>query len=651
MSDFDYSKAQAETKFLLDYPWFDEKPASIEEFLGPGYLNLAALVRPGLKQALIDIFGEEVYPHRICEKYEEAMFTGAIGIGKTTFASIALPYMVHWCLCLKDPCAFFNLMPGSQIAIMQMSTSQKQAEGVVFSDIFARIKHSEWFANNYPYDDKFTKQIKFPKNMWILPGGSLETSFEGYNILAGVLDEMDSHKITEEKDYADVGFDAINSRIASRFPIFGDDGMDAGHMGLIICIGQMKKGNGFAARKKKEFDQNPKAYVWAQTIWESFGWDRYTNKKTGERNSFWYDTRRKKIIPNDVVPLLESVEHVMEIPSTYRHQFETNPEKALRDLAGIPPASSDPFISLVDRVEECRERWIQRYTDHKDFRYSHWQPESPVGDEAHRINFKKWFKVEADSRRRHIHVDLGISPEGDALGMAMGYVEAIIENDEGEKVPYIVFDALMRMHAAPGNEILISDVRRIIYDLKEDRGFRVYGVSMDGFQSTDMLQQLRKKRYMTDYLSVDKSTLPYEDLRDAIYERRIEFPPYVTHLRFGDATTVEIALKELMELQHEFKNNKNKVDHPPQGSKDVADAMAGVVTTLMGDRTYRKGVAFASTPRSDEEDELQATGTTGMGTVLPFPTAGDGLKAPIPPSMGGGFGLSIPPRLQPKGKR
>lgn len=633
---FDPDKIRRETEFLLKYPWFEEKPASIIEFLGPEYLNIEKLVRPGLRQALIEIFGTEVNPHRISD-FEDALFTGAIGIGKTTFASIALPYMAHWVLCLNNPQEYFELLPGSRIAFMQMSTSQKQATGVVFGDIFARIKNAKWFIENYPHDDKFTKEIKFPKDIWILPGGSAETMFEGYNILGGILDEMDSHKITEEKDYADVGYDAINSRIASRFPIFGDDGTEAGHRGLMICLGQMKKGNGFAARKFKELKKKKKAYVWRQTIWESFGWDRYTDKSTGKRNSFWYDTKRKRIVSDTMVQMLDSVEHIMEIPTTYRNQFETNPEKALRDLAGIPPAASDPFISLVDRIEEARDRWQDRHDNSG----------SPVQDHAHRILFEPWFRANGDPRKRHIHIDLGISSEGDALGMAMGYVEAVVESDDGEKKPYIVFDALMRMHAAPGQEILISDVRRIIYDLKEDRGFRVYSVSMDGFQSTDTLQQLRKKKYMADYLSVDRSTLPYEDLRDAIYERRIEFPPYITHLRLGDTDTVEIAVKELMELQYTGK----KIDHPPQGSKDVADAMAGVVNTLMGDRTYRKGVLSAPAEISQDDDSTQqGMSTAGMGNVFPFPGAGSGLQAPLPPSSGGIMGLTLPPRLQPRGK-
>lgn len=639
---FDPKRIAAEVAWLKANPHFDQKPASIEEFCGEGYLDIASLIRPGLMQALKDIFGEEVNPDRI-SNFERAMVTGGIGIGKTTFASIALPYMCHWILCLRDPQDYFGLLPGSRIAFMQMSTSEKQALEVIFGDLKARVEHSLWFQNNYPPDPSYTKQMRFSKDIWILPGDSSETTFEGYNILAGILDEMDSHKVTDAKgDYADLGYNTIESRISSRFPVFGADGEEAGHKGLIICIGQMKKSNGFADKKYREFKKDPKAYVMRMSIWESFGWAKYTFKN-GTRNSFWYDTKRKKIIPSLVAGMVKN-ENMIEVPNAYRHQFENNPEKALKDLAGIPPKTSDAFISLIDRVEECVERWNERHKS-PDGTLSG----SPVKPETSRAVFEPWFRANGDPRKRHCHLDIAYSAEGDAAGFAMGYVDSVIEI-EGEKKPHIVIDCLVRVKAPAGNEILLSDLRRIIYDLKEERGFRIYSVSMDGFQSTDTMQQLRKKRYRSDYLSIDKSTLPYEDLRDAIYERRLDFPPYETYLKKGDGDLIQIAVKEITELQYANK----KVDHPADGSKDVADAMAGVVSTLMGDRTYRKGVGLGTGAIEDLDDSLYAaTGTSdSMGSLIQFPTGGlaSGLQAPLPPASGS-LGLSIPSRLKPKRER
>jgi hypothetical protein len=244
-------------------------------------------------------------------------------------------------------------------------------------------------------------------------------------------------------------------------------------------------------------------------------------------------------------------------------------------------------------------------------------------------------------------VDLGISADGDACGIAMGHIEEVKEVD-GEKKPYIVIDCLIRIKAMAGTEIMISDVRRWIYYMKEELGFRIISVSIDGFQSTDTMQQMRKKRYVTEYLSTDKSTLPYEDTREAIYDERLEFPPYLTYLNKGDTELVEIAVKELSELVFDGK----KVDHTVTGSKDVSDGIAGVVNTLMGDRKYRKGVTSLRSTSDEDDDYLQATGTTGQpGSVIPFPGTGNGLQAPLPPLSGGSFGLTLPQRLQPKPRR
>ncbi len=50
------------------------------------------------------------------------------------------------------------------------------------------------------------------------------------------------------------------------------------------------------------------------------------------------------------------------------------------------------------------------------------------------------------------------------------------------------------------------------------------------------------------------------------------------------------------------------IDHPPRGSKDVADAMAGTVYTLMGDRKYRRNIVSITT---NVRNVGKATGTDG----------------------------------------
>lgn len=647
--DDDFERIAAEAQWLIENPQFEEKPASIEEFLGERYLNIERGVRAGIKQALVDVFGEEVQTNRIA-KYEKAMLTGAIGIGKSTFASIALPYMVHWVLCLKDPQEYFKLLPGSRIAFMMMSTSERQARDVIFTDVFERIKHSKWFMEKYPYDDKYTKVIKFPKNVWILPGDSKETTFEGYNILGGILDEMDSHTVTKDKDYADVGYNTIEGRMRSRF----------GRRGLIIPIGQMKKATGFAARKYAEFQTDPDAFTVRMTLWESHGWEweetdldgsakKIYLDENGQPDYFYYDFKRRQFIPKGVGDMLPDSQTIIKIPKYYEKDFRNRPEKSLKDLAGIPPAVSDPFISLVDKIELCRDRWIEDSFPGAEIEPSLDLSEfSPVTYSSHRPEFAPWFTNKAimDRRRRVIHIDIAYSSEGDALGMAMGHIAGIANDDDEDKKPIIKFDFLLRIKAPAGTEIILGDVRRIIYYVRDELKFRISKVTYDGFESTDSVQQLRKKRIDAEKVSMDKSTLPYEDLRDAIYEERIMFPPYITEINRGDVDRVEIAIKELSELQ----DTGRKVDHPPTGSKDVADAMAGVTHELIGDRRYARGVLSLDVAR---QQRAQKTGTDDAFTMaMPDPTSSIGTvddmlkRATEMGQPGSGFGITIPQHLR-----
>lgn len=598
-----------ELAWLKAHPEFDERPASIVEFLGPDYLNISDRVRDSIKIELGNIFGPTVDGVRIAQ-YARAMITGAIGIGKTTVASIVLPYMAHWVLCLRDPQGFFKLLPGSRIAFMQMSTSGKQAEEVVFGDIKARIEYSPWF-EKYPFDRNYKKQIRFPKDIWILPGDSAETTFEGYNILGGILDETDSHKQTLTKDYAEQGYDTIHSRIHSRFQ----------DRGFLLVIGQMKKGSGFAARKYNEFRMDPAAYAVRMTIWESLGWDKFLGPD-GKRDSFWYDSDRKEIVPTAAGKLLDSTTkpgNLIEIPNIYKKPFEDNPEKALRDLAGIPPAVGSPFISLTYKIKECTERWKMTHPD-AIMRVGSEDRYTPVDD---RGRIAPWFVAE-HSLKRVAHIDMAYSPNGDALGIAMGHVREMIEID-GERKPYIVFDMLMRIHAPSGREIFLGDVRRIIYQLKDERKFRLVKVTLDGFQSTDTRQQFEKKRIQSDIVSVDKQILPYHDLREAIYENRIEFPEYMVRIRPDDTMLTEIAYLELSELI----DDGDKIDHPPEGSKDVADAMAGVVFTLMGERTFhRKAVRMDTAVVTSPKAPMKADGSSPFA----FPGMGEmDIHSPLPP--------------------
>lgn len=525
----------------------------------------------------------------------------------TTMASVALAYMVHWVSCLHDPQTYFGLMPGSRIAFMLMSTKDSQAKEVLFGDIKARINYSPWFRENCVYDPNFKNQLRFPKDIWVIPGNSMETTFEGYNILGGILDEGDSHKVTENKDYAEVGWRTITARVASRFT----DPISGKHRGLLIAIGQMKSAKGFMSRTKARMEKDEDAKVVFMPIWESMGWDYYRDPATGETPVFFYDVDRRIIVPDAAAKLVNSP-RILRIPMSYKKDFDLNPVQALKDHAGIPPNVDDPFVATPDRVEDAQVKWEQRYPDLL----------APVSTSTISPTFDPEFRAH-DSLRRSIHVDIAYASGGDALGMAMGHIPEMVEIN-GELKPVIVIDFLLRIKPRGGQQLMLSDFRRTIVELRDERKFKISLVTFDGFQSMDSMQILRhQKKFNTDELSVDRTKGPYEELREAIYERRIEFPRYLTYMNHNDTDVVDIGVKELLELQ----DTGRKIDHPHGGSKDVTDAMAGVVYALMGNYTFQRG---ARRPRMgtgtyDSRDVITTFGATTAVEQLDASALGQGM--------------------------
>ncbi|QDF18225.1 terminase [Gordonia phage Dakiti] len=568
-----------EAMWLKDNPEFRLRPANIREFCGPGYLK-ERNVRPGIMEALLETFGEEVNSYAISNK-RRALLTGAIGIGKSTYAAIALSYMVHWIKCLNNPKEFYNLSDDSVIGFMMMSTTEKLAQEVIFQKVKKRIQNSAWFEQYAPLAEenkRLQKQMRFEGDIWIVPGSSLETAFEGYDILGGIVDEGDSHNVTDQKDYAEAGYNTIESRIESRFTDF----QTGQHRGLMICIGQAKRKGGFMLRHYDEFSKDPDSVAVRMTIWESFGWHNYTKdkkdiergKETAERDSFYYDIQKREMYSKEAAQLIMN-KNLIEVPVQYRKSFERDPVKALRDLAGIPPEVDDPFISRPDFILENQNLWHERYPDYT----------TPVGTESRldRIVLPDWFLPGnlGGPYRRVIHIDTAYSPDGDALGLAMAHVPEKVDQ-YGEERPVIVFDLLLRIKATPAVEINFGELRKFIYMLRDDYGFDIDMVTIDGFNSFDFIQQLRKNKIKSDYLSVDKTKAPYEDVREVINDKRCEMPMYMVHYKLGDTEVVNIAYKELSEVQDTGK----KIDHPKDGSKDVADSITGCVHNLVSNTKY-----------------------------------------------------------------
>jgi phage terminase large subunit-like protein len=154
----------------------------------------------------------------------------------------------------------------------------------------------------------------------------------------------------------------------------------------------------------------------------------------------------------------------------------------------------------------------------------------------------------------------------------------------------------LQIIAPPQGEISIAAVRGLFYQLRE-RGMQFGKITYDSWGSDESIQTLRSEGFTAEVLSVDRTAEPYTVAKAAIYDERVEC--YHT----------PILEKELSNLI--FDARRDKVDHPPHGSKDVADCFAAVVfhceTGFTGGATsqWATVTTLTTAPRTSSEDDQE----------------------------------------------
>ncbi len=434
---------------------YEEVPASIREFIeAPEYLGLADEAFPAVVDTLEEIFEGE---------YQEAALCWGIGAGKSYAASLAISYMLHRTLCLREPQRFYGLGKGSTICFINMSTNRDQARRVVFGEILRRIEGSAWFEQYEP--KTLSRELRFPKDIVVISGNSAETYPLGYNVLGGVIDEAswllesDGGRV----DAAEEIYNALQRRIRSRF-------LDNG---LLIMISSPRHRGDFLERKLKEAERFDHIY--------------------GSRRATW-EMKPPAMFSGDTFEC-----EGLTIPVEFQPEFERNCLRAMRDLGARPAEAFEPFIPDDESLKRAIDDSLTVPVDRRGRLRDDW---------------------EADGRwPRFVHVDLAL--KRDACGVAMAHLEPSGETGE----PTAVVDLMLRIAPPEDGEIEIARVRELICTLA-DRGCNIAQVSFDGYQSADSMQILRKMGFAVELVSVDRDMIAYETFKEMLNEGRLRWYRY-----------------------------------------------------------------------------------------------------------------------------
>ena len=557
------------------------EPVSVQMFVEDQYfMDSKNVLFPKIMDCLIEMNNGQ---------YQEAVLTGAIGTGKTTLALYSIAYQLYKLSCFRLPHYLFDLDPSSEILFIFQSLNAKLAKSVDFERFKAMIERSKYFEEEFNFDRSLLSEMKFPNRIIVKPVSWQETGAIGQNVIGGLIDEMNFMALIENSkatmdnstfDQATALYDSIAMRRKSRF-------MKKGVLPGLLCLVSSKRYPGQFTDKKeeeanKEIQRTGKTsiYVYDKREWEVKPIDRFSGKWftvfTGDEG------RRPRIIEEDEHVHDKDRHLCMAIPEEYRSNFEADIMKALRDIAGVSTLAHHPFIVERDAIPDAmRKTGLIFGRETVDFRDTKLQI------------FKDQF-VNLDAPR-FCHCDLAIS--GDSAGFAVGHVSKFVTTEGGGLMPFVYVDALLEIKPPKGGEILLYKVREVVLALR-DLGMNIKWVTFDQFQSSDSIQILRQQGFIVGNQSVDITTIPYDFTKSALYDRRLSLPQ---HKRCA---------MELASLEKDVK--KNKIDHPPHGSKDVSDALAGVVygLTMRRETWLNAGIGLGEIPDevrlAFQKDKLKA---------------------------------------------
>jgi hypothetical protein len=545
---------------------FKFPPVGPREFVeGKSYMDKAGTLWP----KVMDEF-EKMNSGR----YVESVLTGAIGVAKTTIALYTQAYQLYLLSCLRNPHEEFDLDAASEIVIIFQSLNAKLAKDVDYQRFRDMIATSPYFARQFPYDLSRESEMRFPNRIIVKPISGQDTGAIGQNVIGGVIDEINFMAVVENSkanrdgatyDQAVQNYNSIARRRESRF-------MNKGSLPGMLCLVSSRNYPGqFTDVKEKEARTNPRIFIYDKRLWEIRP-ERFSGDKfrvfTGD------ETRKPRLLDEDDVVSPEESRLVMAIPVEYRNSFEADILKSLRDIAGVATQALHPFMLNTDAVSNCFGR-VQSIASRDDCDFT-----------ATRVKLLP-SRIVNSEEPRFAHIDLSLSK--DSAGIAIGHVprfEHMNRGDHVETLPVIQFDMLLEVAPPRGGEIIFDNIRRLLYVLRDDLKLPLKYVSFDQFQSKDSMQILHQAGFMVGYRSMDVDTYAYDMTKQAFYDGRILAP---THKK---------ALTELTRLEIDPK--KRKIDHPPNGSKDIADALAGVVIglTLRRELWVRHGVPLIRIPKS-----------------------------------------------------
>lgn len=645
--------ASGDPTALIAQRGFKAKPVDVIEFIeSKDYVGTLVNVWPGVKDNLWQIWHGPspgtYYPegHR---KFE-IVLTGSIRSGKSVTTQLSIEFTAYMMSLLWNPHAEYGLSAGRAIVMILQSVNQAKAERVLLGPIKDDLDTSPYFLKNFRRNTDINSKIILPGKIEILPLTSEDTSALGENVYCAAITEANAMPVIRhsvklrysnktEYDQARELYNKVRERQVATF-----NPKRPNYFGNLIVDSSVENPEDFTHQKIEEARHDDTILIINKAIWEVQPAENFPPDEPRFPVEVGDAQRPSKVLEMPSVypvskqahleaeKLAHDPQSIIWVPEQLKRYFTSDIESALKNFAGRVTAVAGAFLNKA-WVTRAQQAYIDLIGDQRLFRFPEvsltelFGKRSPgeVVDWDRLVNFSYIDHCISDHQAPFsFRVDL--SATGDATGIAVSRIngfqflsDATVWNQRTEKyeqvrdhqAPLFICDGVLRVVSRNGEEIDVDLVGDLCLALNRRINIK-WGFTDRAESSRALLQTWRRANIIASFLSVDTDLRPWMELKNALREERILIPPH------------ETLDKELKQLRKKIKGGKTMVDHPDgsQGSKDIADALAGSIYVLyvksgvsaeQNDPLANRSRGGTNNPRQGStrrEDRRQSTGKT-----------------------------------------
>jgi hypothetical protein len=553
--------------FISDKKFLDQQNVKLGDLQHDFVRHFEQILFPETYILMVEEFGDYWTPVRFCNEY--ALEWGK-GSGKDFCAQISFARTSNILLCLTNPQQYYDLSPDTYVHMLNVAASAPQAHSVFFKPLRSMITRSPWFSDKFEGETPGPQatEIRFKKQIELISGHSQASTLEGKNLIAGIADEISEFPTEDEVAQSKSGRTPAKTAKA---------------------ILSMLKTSGST--------RFPETYRLAQISFPRYKGDaieeailkgKADNMKNGEDSRYFVSGPHATWVVNPRYKKYALIDYpgasqpIPDLPN-FKEDYDTDPAEARAKYECRPELAENRFLnndeaifSAFNELRPVEPVTIEYYwgvdrEGNLSEAFSGFDREGSVPGWQVKFHYAPDLRP-MDGALYTLHGDLALT--GDRAGVAMTHVRTwdrrdwpipggsvMLESRPVVKVDFVTaFEALKQAEPAP-REVQIRWYRKLIWELRS-RGFMIVGVSFDNFQSADSLQILESWGIETRKASTDRTNDLYNTLRDVLYDGRLEGYYH------------ELLVSELRRLS---KLKNGRIDHPPKGSKDLADALAGAV--------------------------------------------------------------------------